>query len=332
VHPADIYRTKKIIDAIISDLQIDLSGFTILTEAGSNLFAFTPIIAAMCNAKKVYAWTRDSSHGKAEYIIENCKKIERLYDVPEVITYSANERPVPHVEEADIITNLGFVRPLNADFLSHLKAGTVVAAMCELWEVRDQDIDINYCKLKNLTVAGTWENCPPLEIFNSCGPLAIKLAMEAGFEVFKNRIIVWSDDEFGKVITAAFKIIGANDVIMTTDCNTLYQSISNVDFIFLCDYSEQSAILGKEGLFDINKIKALNPSVGFVHLYGKIDSAFVKNHDLKLFPVKDGFASTMSYTLAHLGPLPIIQLHAAGLKVGECLIKNLQHQLLQKIC
>ncbi len=331
MEPAGTERVKKIIEQVISTLQIDLSGLTVLTEAGSGLFVYTPLIAARAGATQVFVWTRDSSYGKASDIIERCKQLAHSFGVPDVMVFAENNRPTEHIEKADIITNLGFVRPLNEEFLKKVKHGTVIPAMCEAWEVREKDIDVTYCKKKNIPLAGTWENFPAIEVFNYSGPLAVKLAHEGGFEVFKNNIVVWSDDHFGQVISETFKRFGAKNVIMTTSVEQLYENSSGLDFVFLCDYSEQATLLGKDGIIDIAKIKEWNPSCGFIHLYGKVDSAFLRENNISFYPQKDGYASVMSHTLAYLGPAPVINLHAAGLKVGECLKKNVEHELVQKM-
>ena len=55
-------------------LNLNLEGFEVLTEVGSGLYNYMPIIPLLAGAKKVMAWTRDSRHGTASDIIENCRK------------------------------------------------------------------------------------------------------------------------------------------------------------------------------------------------------------------------------------------------------------------
>ena len=56
------------------------------------------------------------------------------------------------ISEADIITNSGHLRPLDQDKLQYLKKGAVASLMYEDWEIRDIDIDINYCNRQNIVV------------------------------------------------------------------------------------------------------------------------------------------------------------------------------------
>lgn len=324
-----IERTKSLIDRVIRELALDLTDKAVLTEVGSGLFLVTPLIALRANARKVYAWVRDSSYGKAEDIMRSCKELVNEFQLPDNIEYGINQRPAHHISSADIITNLGFVRPLNSEFLDQVSEHSVIAGMCEAWELRPADIDLHYCKQKNIKVAGTWENHPDLKIFDGCGNLAVKMALEAGYEVYQNNIIIWSNDHFGKVVENGFKNFGANKIIRTTDPGTLYKNIKDIDFLFFCDYNESRQIIGHNGFISIDEIQKLNKGVGIVHLYGDLDNNYIKEKNLNVFPDKKGRASVMTYTLAHLGPKLIINLHAAGLKVGQCLIDGNENELVQ---
>lgn len=327
----EISRIEKIINESISVMQMDLKGKTILTEVGSEYFAFTPVIALKAGADKVFAWVRDSRFGTAKDIVEKCLEIMKYLNVEGNLEFGINERPRRHVAEADIITNLGFVRPLNKELLSLVKPDVAISGMCEAWELRPSDIDITYCKEHKLKLAGTWENHPDLKIFDGCGHLAVKMALEAGFEVYQNNIIVWSNDHFGEVVVREFKNFGARSVIQTVKPEELYDNLADSDFIFFCDYNEKRKLIGKEGIIDISKMQGINGGVGLVHLYGHFDRDELVNENISLYPDKNGQASCMTYTLAHLGPLLMIKLHAAGLKVGQCLSDHLSHPFVQTV-
>lgn len=325
-------RAHKIIKSLISNLGLDLAGLTVLTEVGSSYFIYTPIICSMAGAGKVYAWTRDSRFGKADRIVERCRALIELYGVDDNIEFAVNQRPPGNIADADIITNSGFLRPLDKIFLSNVrKSSAVVPLMYEKWELRDSDIDIAYCTRNGIKVAGTWENHPSLRIFDHCAPLAAKLALNAGYEVFNNNIIVWSDDHFGDVIEQGFKAMGAAKVIKTVDTVVLMENIAECDFIFLCDYDESRVIAGDGGILPMEKIVTLNPAIGIVHLYGRVDNDYLKKLRVNVYPDFSGSASKMTYTLAHVGLRPVLALIAAGLRVGQACHKGEEHQLSQPI-
>ncbi|MDC1400414.1 hypothetical protein N8297_00620 [Polaribacter sp.] len=312
------------------ELDLNLSGNTVLTEVGSDEYVFTPIIAALANADKVYAYTNDSKYGKAIENINRCKEILENINLLDKVEFFIGEINEFHLRNVDIITNSGFLRPLNKEKLQHLKKGAVIPLMYEKWELRDSDIDINYCKENNIKVAGTWENHPSLLVFNHVGPLALKMALNAGYEVYENKIIVWSDDHFGEVVKEAFLNIGANVVILTTNEIHLYDNIDDVDFVFICDYDEERDY-GTSDFFNFEKLLQKNPTFGIVHLYGKID--YNKHKDLvtNIYPDFDGFPRLMTHTLSHIGINPIINLQVAGFKVAESLHKNISCEFSQII-
>lgn len=308
----------------IQSTQLSLEGLNILTEVGSNNFLFTPLIAALAKAQKVFAWTKDTKFGEGEYIVECCKKLMKELQIdPERIIFRINERPEKDISEANIVTNLGMVRPISLEFIEKMKTSAVVPYMCEAWELRDGDVDINSCTKRGIKVAGTWEGHPDLKIFDACGALSIKLAQEASFEVYQNKIAIISEDRFGEVASTAFKSLGAKVTLIKPN-ETNQQNWNDYDFIFLADYQSENIYLGKNGLLNSEKIP-------IVHLSGKISNQFALENSYFIYPNQDGFSKRMTRTLADLGPKPIIDLHTAGLKVGEDLFRNRNNEYAQKI-
>jgi len=321
-------KTIKYIKKIINILQLDLTGKVVLTEVGSENYLLIPIIAALADAKKVYAWTKDSKFGLGFYNKINCLEIANSCNVRDKIEISLNQEPDSNIQEADIITNSNFLRPLDESFLKKTKSGVVIPLMFESWELRDSDIDVGYCKNNNIKVAGTWENYPDIKVFNSVGNLCVKLAMESGFEIYQNNIIVWSSDEFGDQAVSAFKALGANSVIKITDINVLYKNFEQADFIFICDYEEKRDYFS---IFDFKKLKELNDSFGVVHLIGDIDNKKLNDMNIKVYPDKKGYPLKMSKTLDYLGIQPFINLQVAGFKVSQNMIENKESDLNQPI-
>jgi len=324
-------RIRFLIQEAIEKLRLDLSGLTILTETGSGYFSLTPIIAAYANAAKVYAWTRDSSYGKGTHNIGESKKLLGKNNLKSRVVFRLNRRPSKDIETADIITNLGFVRPLNEDFVSRTKSGAVVSLMCEEWELRSDDIDIDACRRYNVRVGGVRENHPRLKIFDSVGALAIKLCHEAGLEVYQNKIAIWSKDEFGKVIKKAFEDCGA-DKVFVINRNSDFERIAyktRLDFLFIADYGSSAAVIGNRGMLDTGLVSKQVGAV--IHLCGEVDFDFASSKGLTVYPQANGKSQRMTKTLAYLGPKPVIDLHAAGLKVGEALYRNKKSEFAERI-
>lgn len=327
-------RAIKHIQNIIENLQLNLSGLTILTEIGNNYYFYLPFIAALAGAKKVYAWTAKNKYFNCDKLVADAKSCTKQLGFNNVIEFTIDERPCAHVADAQIITNSGFVRPLDETLLQHAKKNTVITLMFEAWELRDTDIDINFCRKKGIRVGGTNENYPSIKVFESVGPLAIKLAMEAGMEVYQNNILIWSDDEFGKVTEAYFKKMNAANVVITTSKETALSFLSVADFIYFCSNHEKRTIISNidnDAIFTIDEIKSKNQAITIVHLYGKFNLNELESNGLHIYPKQNGKAEYMSKTLTHIGMKPTLNLLTAGLKVGELLYKNEQSTLVQVI-
>ena len=314
----------------IKRLDLDLTGINLLTEAGSGSFMLTPIIGALANSRKVMAWTYDSEYGKAGEIIDDCLKELSFLGLEKKVEFFNGRLNPEHLAEADIITNSWFLRPLDAGKLKFCKKGTVISLMYEEWEFREKEIDLEFCTSRGIKVAGTWEEHPEVDIFRSIDSLAIKMALEAGFEIVNQQIVVWSDDRLGEFIKESFRKYGAGTVINTVDFELVMGLASFTNFIFICDYSEVRDY-SDGSFFSFSEIKRINPRIGIIHLYGALLYKSASNFGLKIYPERDGYAQKMSFTFSHLGPEPVINLVAAGLKVGEMVIKNPPGRLVQPI-
>lgn len=310
-------REIKHIRSVMDLLELNLNGLTVLTEIGSSYYFYLPFIAALGGAKKVFAWTGTNNYFECDELIAKAMKLAHELKVSHIIEFSVNEKPISHIQQADIITNSGFIRPLNAEFLAHCKDDVVISLMFEAWEIRDTDIDIHFCSKNAIRVGGIWESHPKLGIFESVGHLAVKLAMEAGHEIYQNQIIIWSDDDFGSVTSDYFHKLKAKQVIQTMDKQVVLQNLAETDFLYFCSNHEKRTIIGNspDCIFHTDELKKINPSISIVHLYGKFELCDLEQ--IHVYPKQNGRSEYMSKTLTYLGMKPTLNLLTGGLKVGE---------------
>lgn len=320
-------RSLSLVHDIIQRLDLNLKGLKVLTEVGSHNYMYTPLIAQLAGAEKVYAWTRDSRFGKADDIVNACKDFIAENNLRgDVIEFALNERPDAHIFEADIITNLGFIRPIDKLFVEKTKEGVVIPYMCEAWELREGDVDIEACKRKSVKVAGTWENHPDLNIFDGCGHLIAKLCFEAGFEIYQNRIMIVSQDKFGDVAKHMFTSLKASQVDLFTLHEARQINPERYDFILLADYTTAFELFDKKYL-EMNKGR-LNQ---VIHLSGVLNEPLLQTEGVKVYPKQSGYEKRMTRALDYLGPKPVIELHAAGLKVAQQMVEEHYTSLSQPI-
>jgi hypothetical protein len=325
---ADIKRANKIICEYRDKLNVDLKDYTVLTEVGSNYYEYAPIVPLICGSPLVRAFVKDTSFGNGEEIRQSCLMLASSLGLSGKIDIAVNNLPNEWLNESDIVTNSGMLRPFDETKISKFKKGAVLPLMFESWEIREQDLDVAACKNYNIKIAGTWENHPSLKIFDYVKMLCLKMVFEAGYEVMGNSIFIWSDDHFGEVIQESFLQNGANKCYLSTDISVLIEKVTEIDFIFISDYDESG------NLFEIlclNELFKRNQNLGIIHLYGQIDSKRVFELGLNLFPRKNGYSNVMSYTLAHVGMSPYLKLQVAGYKVAQEMLTGIYTNLSQQI-
>jgi hypothetical protein len=280
---------------------------------------------------KVIAIAKDSIHGSADKAIEHVTDFAKKLSLNEIIEFK-NSIDSDSIKRADIVTNLGFVRPINEKFLTQMHPGAVVSLFCEPWETRSADIDLDYCKKNNIPVMGTNEDAPGLNVFDNVGMLVIKMLIESGLEVYQNNFLLIGSDKFADVIEKALTVNG-NTVIHVNPAqiNSKNNILGNFfDAIIVADYSTQKPLISESGFITPEYIHKNFPASRVVHLAGAVDAKALSNAGIKCYPGYNGHARRMSKTFAHLGIKPVIDLHAAGLKVGEILFKAYKKHKQQK--
>jgi hypothetical protein len=312
----------------IERLALNLKGLNILTEVGSGSYMYTPLIPLLAGASTVTAFVKDSNYGSANEIETQCLLIKNSLNISGDLRIVKNELPVEVLQQADIITNSGMLRPLDVCKLRHMHCKAVLPLMYEKWELRENDIDIAYCTENNIPIAGTWEQHPEIRVFDYVGNLAVKMVYEAGHEIRGQHIFIWSDDEFGQTIGEALTANGAMCTV-STDCEMLKNTLASLDIIFIADYDEQRNYTGNDAPFNIEEIIKKHPKISIVHLYGNVPYTLLNSPNI--YPKKNGKPMIMSFTLAHVGIEPVIRLQTAGFKVGQELYYNQLSPLSQPI-
>ena len=318
----------KQIKEVIKILELDLRDKVVLTEVGTGPFAYIGLIAAMANAKKVLIWTRDSQYGSAVDNVTNIKSLISEWNADYFdanVEISIDKRPKSHIQMADIVTNSGFIRPIDASFISEMKKNAVIAYMAEAWEFREEDVDLKACKSYGVDIGGTWENHPSIKVFDVCGDLALKMVEDAKLTLNDKSVLIISGDSFGEVILNSFS--GYTSIELSASSDLANIDPNNFDLIFIADYVSGDQIIGSNGALKFRK----DCKVAIIHLAGKVDIEFSRANNLYVFPDIEGDSYRMTRTLAYLGNDPVLKLHAAGLKVGELIHNREPNDLVQII-
>jgi hypothetical protein len=316
-------RLVRLMKAAVSDLRLDLGGITVLTEAGTGSYASTPVLAALAGSTKVYALTSDSPFGSTTDVRQ---QVHRLADAAGVrrdrISLLTDRTSVP--PDIDVVTNLGFVRPIDRHILELLSPVGVVSLMYEAWELRREDVDIDACREMNVPVAGVWEDFNGLNVFQACGVLAVKICFEAGLEVAGNRLVVLSPDRFGAAVAAALRANLA-DVRLVMSADRLHeQHLEGIDGVIVADYLSDKPIV-HQSAHVLGELAIASPGCTFVQFAGALPLDRLAALGFRVYPGKPLAPHHMMFTLAHVGPRPVVYLRAAGLKVGQLLWRKRAH-------
>ena len=302
------------IESAISRIGLDLSGQTVLTEAASGPYISTPIIAALAGASCVYAVTRDSEWGTAEDICRATRNLARRLGVNsriELSTKGAEE----FASSADVVTNLGFVRPISCNIIERLPRDSAIGLMWEPWELRQQDIDLSTCIRRNIPVIGTNEHHPDVATFRFVGILALKLLLEVEIEVQGLKLLVIGSNPFGSACVDTLSSVGALvthfDPTKTWPPACDNQKVKLADAIVVVEHRFAGMLLGESISQTLTSI--IDRGIPVIHICGLVDAQFLSSRKCIKHPLKSVPFGYMTVTTAHVGLKPVVDLHTAGL-------------------
>jgi hypothetical protein len=306
-------RLLNLMEAAVKRCQLDLSNVVVLTEAASGPYMVTPILAAMAGARHVFALTQTTRYGTVENIAAHTLELGRLAGV-EAHVEIVSEKIAKILAQADIITNSGHVRPIDATVVNWLKPTAVIPLMYEAWEFRAEDLDLAACRQRGVPVAGTNERHPAVDAFSFLGVMAIKLLLDAGISVQNCHLLLLCDNPFASFISGGLVAAGArvdvSDRLPVNADNSVYDAIV------------VALQPGSEPVIDANdaaRIASLWPGAVMVQFWGDLDRSALSANGVYVWPIEAPTLGHMGVLPSEVGPEPVVRLQAGGLKVGEVL-------------
>ena len=315
LHPL---RLARLVDEAVVRCALDLTGAVVLTEAATASYAVTPVIAARAGASRVYAVTRSTRFGSVDQVRAETLELARLLGVDNRIQV-VDEKRRAIVEDADIVTNSGHVRPLDAEMIAWMKPSAVIPLMYETWELRPADVDLAACRKRGLLVAGTNERHPAVDVFSFLGVLAIRLLHDAGVAVFKSSVLVVCDNDFGPYIERGLSQAGAAVDLVRDAAGPAGVAY---DVILVAMTPRPGPVLSES---DVRRIAATWPDAVVAQYFGDLDRALVASLGLSIWPVEAPRPGHMGILPAEVGPEPTLRLQSGGLKAGEVLWRYREH-------
>ncbi len=293
--------------------ELDLRGAVVLTEAASGAYMVTPVLAALAGAR-VLAVTRTTRYGTADEIAAQTQALAVAAAVADrVAVYSA--RTPGLFAQADIVTNSGHVRPLDAPTIAWMKPTAVIPLMYEAWEYRAADVDLAACRERGIPVAGTNERHPAVDVFSFLGIMAVKLLLDAGIAVYASRVLLVCDNDFGLYIERGLRNAGA-EVTTTTAWPT--EPKHDLDAIL---YAVNPARNRPPTATELQRLTANCPGVVMAQYWGDLDRPALAAAGVRCWPESPPALGHMGILPSAVGPEPIVRLQSGGLKVGEILLR-----------
>jgi hypothetical protein len=319
-------RVERLMRSAISRLNLDLREIAVLTEAASGNFVVTPLLAALAGASHVVALAADSPYGAAREVADYLVGWASDLGVADRIDVTT-DRGRAAAASCSLVTNLGFVRPIDESIVRYLPEDAVIALMWEPWEFRPEDIDVVACRRRRIPVLGTCETDPRVGTFRYVGLVVLKLLLETDIEIFGSELLVIGSSPFLESTVEVLQQTGASVSVVAMDDNALRRDsadlgVEKYDAIVLVDHRSRKELIGRDGLFTPDQLALA--SAQLVHVCGGVDDDGLKRAGVAKVPSKAVAPGVMTVTTDYVGPRPVVDLHAAGLKVGEIFIRSLR--------
>ena len=326
-------RNRVLVRKLISKHKLNLAGLTVFTEAATGSYKYTPVIAALAGADRVFAVTEDSKYGRKEDVKKQTLIEAKILGVHDRIAV-LYEKDCDCLSRSDIITNSGFVRPITAEMVSYMKSTAVVPLMWLASEFRPEEIDLLACIEKGILVMGTNEHHPSLKLFKSIGFKICKLLFHTGFSIYNDKFMLIASRDMGNSIadffinnSVSFDRVVFDDEIPVSHKKfvrgrtEIINNLDKYDAIIIAELCHNVDILSADGFISTKLLKKQNPLVQIIHTYGFINKANILEEGLCLYPPEPRNFPYGTVCADYLGDKPTLDLITAGLKVGEVMAK-----------
>jgi hypothetical protein len=328
-----IRRNVNFAKKIADKLQLSLDGLTVLTECANGPYAYTSIVAALSGAE-VIAYGKDTRFGTFETTKREIEEIINLThpELAHQIKF-VNSNENLDLNNIDILTNSGMLRPITNETISQLKSTCVIPLMWETWEFRSTDLDLKACQERGIPVIGTNEYFPLTDMTLTIGLFGVKILFDMKIPVGNCNVVLIGGNIPARHIAQLYDGMGLNFTWFSptgkerqNNCFPYSQlskvkELKNIDAFVCAEHSDPFLIAGADGGISFKEIFEAHPFSTWGHIVGNIDESELRTSGLSFFPEAIMPFGHQTYGTENIGSEPVIQLNACGLKVGELAAK-----------
>lgn len=303
----------------IEKFELNLKGIRVLTEAATGNYVVTPVIAAVAGAS-VTAYTRDSSYGSVTEVRRQTTALSDAMGVTDRIKI-VTDLAETDLRSFQVVTNCGFLRPLNRDFISALSPECVIPLMYEPWEFRDGEIDLDACREKGISVYGTDESDPRLRTMEYIGFTTLYFLLAHKLSPFSANVLLLGCDQFVRPVAAVLKQNGYAFKSVTSHEERV--DLREINAIVIVEFSDDRLLIGPDSSAYI-QLQDIPPEAYVIHIAGNVN---LNGAEFAYTPECPRPFRYMSYTTDFIDPRAVIDLHTSGLKIGEGMLHARQKGL-----
>jgi hypothetical protein len=310
-------RTRRFAESLVAKYDLDCRGLVILTEAASGSYLYNPMIAIAAGADEVLTFCRTTRYGTTDEVRAAMLAAYGAIGLGSRYTWLDDLGPET-IARADVVTNSGHLRPFDAAFVDAMKPTAALPLMWEPWELRAGEIDLAAARRRGIVVLGSNEHEPPCDLRYASFLTAMHLLMAHQASIHDDRILV-----IGEQYTLARAIVDGL-VRLGVACRGLPPTAAPADaeaaarwatYVLVAEHADHRLLAGPGGLLETRWLAEAGVT-GVGVIAGTVDRADLEAHGLSVFPERLAPPGFMSHLPSVLGPYPVMDLFAAGLKVG----------------
>ena len=317
----------------VGEQQLALTGLRVLTEASVGYARVTPVIAAMAGADAVFAVCRDTPQASRKAAEEQTTWLARLAGVQERVRFYSTRLQAP-LATVDIVTDLPGVRPVDEAIARNLPETAVVSLMRGAGYWRAADVDAATCRRAGIAVAGVDEDA--IGLYRYVPMEAVWGLLSLGVEIAGATIVVAGQGQVYAHVVRALAALQA-DVLVASDEPAgrvdLYGGrkigdglgeaaalgrLAEADALVLCPGAPEQRFVAPAGPVDAAGLAAAAPQLAVVSQEAEADRRILAGAGLRTWP---SGAPSSPAALFDLLPRPVVELHTAGLRIGEVMTK-----------
>ena len=195
--------------------------------------------------------------------------------------------------------------------------------MWEPWEFRAGEIDLVALRERGVPIIATAETHADVRTFDYLGPTVARLLLDGGIEVVRShfsssgRILLVMPSRRGSLRRAR---------LSPGDARSWPSSIVDApvpfDALIVVEHRDHGSIVDARHGAALDVMRRSGSPI--VRVCGAVDHGALRAHHVALLPDVDIEAGFMAVTTAHIGPRPVVDLHAAGLKAASLVVKARQ--------